>query len=223
MGKKRRSKAGKGSSYERDLCRQLSLWWTNGKRDDIFWRSSGSGARAKVRGRRGRNTYGQHGDICAIDPAGDPFIDLLTVEVKRGYSADSIAELLDKPATAVQQAVESFIQQAMESHEQAGSFSWMVILRRDKRVPVVLLPSYFVKAVQKLTSEKWKTAPLFAFLVDLTFRELVEVIKTKKGKKTSKKRVWKERRERHMIYSVTLETFLKLVTPQIVKRLVKLY
>lgn len=33
--------AKKGSSYERHICKQLSLWWTKGKRDDVVFRIKG--------------------------------------------------------------------------------------------------------------------------------------------------------------------------------------
>src|SRR5262245_2386383 len=57
--RKKYNRAAKGSKFERDLCRQLSLWWSDGKRDDVFWRASQSGGRAKFRGRRGLQTHGQ--------------------------------------------------------------------------------------------------------------------------------------------------------------------
>ena len=39
-------KAYKGSEFEREMCKCLSLWWTDSKRDDVFWRSAQSGGRA---------------------------------------------------------------------------------------------------------------------------------------------------------------------------------
>lgn len=138
---KKGSGSAKGSSYERELCTRFSLWWTNGQRDDIFWRSSGSGARAKVRGRAGANTAGQHGDIAAIDPIGKPFIDAFTVEIKRGYKGANVYDLLDKPHTAAVQLWEGFLAQAVESHIQADSMSWLLITRRDRRQAFVWMPS----------------------------------------------------------------------------------
>jgi len=29
--------AKKGPKFERKMCKKFSLWWTNNKRDDIFW------------------------------------------------------------------------------------------------------------------------------------------------------------------------------------------
>lgn len=130
----------KGSSYEREICKQLSLWWTGGAREDIFWRSSGSGARAKVRGRAGRDTAGQHGDIAATDPIGAPFIKAFTVELKRGYSEHTVQDMMDKLPGAGVQPYENFFAQTIESHQQAGSYSWLLITRRDRRSAMVWLP-----------------------------------------------------------------------------------
>ncbi len=58
----------KGSNFEREICKLLSLWWTNDKRDDIFWRTSGSGARATTRSKTKQKTFGQYGDVQATDP-----------------------------------------------------------------------------------------------------------------------------------------------------------
>lgn len=133
-------KSNKGSNYERELCKRLSLWWTADKRDDIFWRSSGSGARAKVRGRAGRNTQGQHGDMAATDPSGKAFIDAFTVEMKRGYSDSTIQDILDMPEKGGVQMYEDFFAQTIESYEQAGSKSWLLITKRTRRRDLVWMP-----------------------------------------------------------------------------------
>lgn len=130
----------KGGEFERDICRLLSKWWTDGARDDIFWRTSGSGARAHVRHRAGAGTAGQYGDIAATDPIGAPLIDVFTIELKRGYSEYTVHDLLDKTPSAGIQEWDRFFAQAIESHEQAGSLSWLMITRRDRRVPLVWLP-----------------------------------------------------------------------------------
>jgi hypothetical protein len=121
---------------------RLSRWWTQSlkePRTDIFWRTAGSGARAKTRGRKGLTTANSDGDIIAIDPVGEPFVDLVTTELKRGYSRDTIADLLDKPPKAALQTYEKWILQAEESHRQAGSYSWMIVHQRDRRLPLVLV------------------------------------------------------------------------------------
>ncbi len=138
----------KGSTYERDMCRQLSLWWTADARDDVFWRTSGSGARAKVRGRSGAATAGQHGDIGATDPIGAPLIDIFTIELKRGYSEYTFQDLIDRNPTAGVQEWERFLLQTIESQEQAGSLSWLLITRRDRRRALVWVPWWMLRTLQ---------------------------------------------------------------------------
>jgi len=68
----------KGSAFERKVCVLLSLWVTEGKRKDVFWRSAMSGGRATVHGTQVR----QAGDVCAVAPEGHSFADRYFVECK---------------------------------------------------------------------------------------------------------------------------------------------
>jgi hypothetical protein len=134
----------KGGSYEREICKRLSLWWTQDleePRDDIFWRTSQSGGRATTRSKKGKKTCNSAGDICAIDNIGQPFLDVFVLEVKRGYSKNTLMDLLDKSSSSATQIYEKWILQAEESKKQSGSLSWLIIAKRDKRVPIVILPN----------------------------------------------------------------------------------
>jgi len=55
----------KGSTWERIVCRRLSLWISDGDDEDVFWRTHGSGGRATRRGKmRGKSQLQfQQGDI----------------------------------------------------------------------------------------------------------------------------------------------------------------
>lgn len=156
MKKKQTKKKGrgshKGSNFEREVCKKLSLWWSGNERDDIFWRTSGSGARATTRSKRRKKTYGQYGDIAADDPIGEPLTKLMTIEVKRGYSNESFANLIEntehafaKPCLYFQ-----FIQQAQKESEQANTYGWMIIAKRDKRMPIVILPYHLYNLLRSV-------------------------------------------------------------------------
>lgn len=141
----------KGSEFERQVCKDLSIWWTGDiDKDDVFWRSSNSGGRATARARKGKKTYGHEGDIAATDPIGEPLLKFFTIEVKRGYTEHNFAALLDRPRQAAQQMWESWIQQATEAHERSGSFSWLIIARRDQRERIVMFPD---AVISRLDSE----------------------------------------------------------------------
>jgi len=130
----------KGSSFERLICRQLSLWWSKGKRDDIYWRTAGSGAMAKTRSKQQKSTYGQCGDIQAVDPIGQPLLDLISIELKRGYSKDNFANILDKPEKAAIQTYENFIFQAQTDQNNSGVKFWFLIVKRDRRSCMCYFP-----------------------------------------------------------------------------------
>jgi hypothetical protein len=69
---------GKGGQYERDTCRRLSLWVSDGNRDDLFWRSASSGGQHTTQG----NKESQAGDICCTHALGQPFMDMAVIECK---------------------------------------------------------------------------------------------------------------------------------------------
>lgn len=127
----------KGSNFERQICRQLSLWWSGGIRDDVFWRTSQSGGRATQRAKFGKDTYGSYGDVAAVDPVGTPLLKVFTIELKRGRSHGSPWELLDAKPTSKERPFERAINQAVLSAIRAGSKYWMLICRRDHKVAMV--------------------------------------------------------------------------------------
>lgn len=135
------SNKNKGSDFERGVCKQLSLWWTEGKRKDVFWRTSGSGARASTRIKlHGEKTFGQHGDVQASDPDGQPLIDLCTIEIKKGYSKQTIFDLMDRLPTETKQPYKLFIQQARKDNADSDSHYWMLIAKRDYKTTMVIIP-----------------------------------------------------------------------------------
>jgi hypothetical protein len=78
---------GKGSAFERKVCVLLSLWVTNGKKKDAFWRSSMSGGRATIHVKRGDKNR-QAGDITAVAPEGHQFTDVFFAECKHVRNLD---------------------------------------------------------------------------------------------------------------------------------------
>ena len=81
------SKSKKGGQFERDICKLLSLWWSSKERDDIFWRTAGSGARATTRRRKQRKaTADSSADMMATHISGKPLTKTCIFEMKRGFS-----------------------------------------------------------------------------------------------------------------------------------------
>jgi len=153
----------KGSNFERVICRALSMWWTNGQRDDVFWRTSGSGGMATNRFARGKSTFGQQGDIQAVDPIGQPVMDAICFELKVGYGKWSVMDILDVPERGAEQMFEKFLKQAYEEMRHGGR-KWMVLItKRDQRDPLVFferdLLLYMIYRLGESTAENWKPYP----------------------------------------------------------------
>ena len=72
----------KGASYERSVCRRLSLWVTEGKHDDCFWRSPASGGAATLAGKKLIKQSAHAGDIVATREEGLWLTDDWFVECK---------------------------------------------------------------------------------------------------------------------------------------------
>jgi hypothetical protein len=83
----------KGNQFERDMCRRLSIWISDGKRDDLLWRSNSSGGQFTQRAKTKGGFESQAGDIVSIDPLSKPFMDLCTVELKN-YNSLQLQGLL---------------------------------------------------------------------------------------------------------------------------------
>ena len=134
--------AGKGSGFERDVCRQLSTWWTGDPEEDVvFWRTSTSGARATSRRRAGKKTTrAHHGDLAALNDDAAVLTRLITFELKRGYKTAVVHDLLDGPPQKNPRPLEAFFLQAKEAAEGAGTPYWAVIHRRDRCLPLIYLP-----------------------------------------------------------------------------------
>jgi hypothetical protein len=72
----------KGGKFEREISVALSKWISSGEREDILWRSSMSGGRATVARKKQKELKTQAGDLSAIHPEGQPFIDTFYIECK---------------------------------------------------------------------------------------------------------------------------------------------
>ena len=73
---------GKGGAFERLICKQLSLWLSHGKREDLFWRSALSGGRSTVARKKGEYLQASAGDISAIDSLGEVLTKPFLIECK---------------------------------------------------------------------------------------------------------------------------------------------
>lgn len=134
-----KAKAPKGSPFERETLKTLSLWWSEGEEDDIFWRTPGSGARATNRSKRTITTSNAYGDLAASDERGVAFTQLCVVEMKRGYKQWSPLDSLDKKPKMKPQVLEQFWKQVVDDCEKAGGREPIMIFRRDQRDTCIII------------------------------------------------------------------------------------
>ncbi len=192
-------KSKKGGQYEREFCRKLSEWWSGGTRDDIFWRTSSSGGRATQRAKTNRKTFGQYGDIQAVDPIGAPLMRVLCVELKRGYNKHTLADAIDRSMLAAQQVWESFIEQAQRQAEHSGAAHWLLVQRRDDRQALAFFPRSFFVALNGPDGGAWADV-----------RPLISMRATLRRTSGSAK-VW--------VYAVRLSDFFRVVSPESIRKL----
>src|SRR6266403_502365 len=83
----------KGGNFERSIAKHLSLWYSQGKREDLFWRSSMSGGRATVSKIK---LSAVAGDICATAGEGAGFTDKWYIECKHVANLNLQSWLLKK-------------------------------------------------------------------------------------------------------------------------------
>lgn len=192
--------AGKGSAFEREICKQLSLWWTEGERDDVFWRTSQSGGRATVRKRKGKRTSGHYGDIMATGSTGRSLMRYTTIEVKRGYNRFTMLDVLDRSEGAAQQLFEKWMAQAIDAAIDARSMTWWVIARRDRRETMLYVPAEGTPATMRHLP-----AP---FVKSCFYPELAGGHRNKRL---------------HTVYGMQFERFLDAIDPAHIREAVRLH
>jgi hypothetical protein len=132
---KGRRKTNKGSPFEREIARKLSLWLSSGVAEDWFWRTAASGGRATNRAKQGKNTANGCGDICGQTKEAQDLLNDFVIEAKRGYNTATVSDLLDIEGGGV---MGKFIDQARRSASLAGARHWAVIHKRDRRETLVI-------------------------------------------------------------------------------------
>jgi len=138
----------KGSTNERSKCKDWSLWWSQDfdpPRDDIFYRTHGSGGRARVRSKMGKTTPGSYGDMMMTDSIGEPLIKACTFEFKKGYNDLSLLLCID--GKGKKQKFKGFLDQVCNDANDAGNEP-VLIIHRDYRKPVICIRKTFFNDIE---------------------------------------------------------------------------
>jgi len=83
---KRGGGKGKGNQWERDFCRDLSNWWTEGKDPDAFWRADME--------KKGLEARMKCGDVVATSDAGKELTRTCGIELKAYKDIELITNLI---------------------------------------------------------------------------------------------------------------------------------
>lgn len=158
----------KGNQFERDFCKRLSLWWSNGESDSVFWRTSNSGGRATVRSSKGQRTENQYDDVCAVEESGRDFMRLFTIELKRGYNRHSLQDLIDSPDPS-KTVYGKWIAKVIDSQRKKGAEFWMLAIKRDRR-EIIVISNFLVLDSHHLD---WfnKTLNIYVYNLDCLLRD----------------------------------------------------
>ena len=143
----------KGGAFERRMAKRLSLWWTGGERDDVIWRTQLSGGRATVRGRKGKTSEGQYGDLTYTDPIAKPLFDLCVIECKHGYGKWSVLDLIDNPDNAKYTILEGWIERLREIVVAADAVYGIILAQRTRRLPVAVVDLDLILELERLHTE----------------------------------------------------------------------
>lgn len=134
--KRPRSKGGKGkrkgSSFEREVCNDLSRLILPNSDETVFWRTAMSGGRATSRFKKGKKDARQIGDITSVHPAGDWFIALFMVECKSYKDLGIVRGLLEN-----QGALAAFWHEAVELAKKHDKEP--ILIARSKRQGTIVL------------------------------------------------------------------------------------
>lgn len=142
--KTRLNSARKGGAWERSCSTTLSIWISSSDpskpvRDDLVWRSAGSGSRATNGKKIGKSRTSQAGDLTATDIQASLFFSKFFVECKAYRSLHLEGLFWDVTDKTLTTCVDVPIVQSKEN-KKWPFFLW----RQNKRFPLLCLSSKFV-------------------------------------------------------------------------------
>lgn len=145
----------KGSGWEREIGRILSMWWTAGERKDVLYRRDVGGHFAF---KYNLGKKGLSGDIMAIDPIAVLFQDAVSVEAKF-YKAE--ASILFEAVLGKRTQVLQWWQQCEGDAISEEKVPWLIV-KFNHRIPFIMMPNeFYMQTVEKLGMPKGVRTILF--------------------------------------------------------------
>lgn len=124
----------KGSSWEREVGKLLSLWLTRGARPDIFSRNVLSGGSFTNASRKGELSSRMPGDLMAAHPLAFAFMSRYAIECKHLASLGLEQFLFDDKGTSELSKIISFA----DGQARACALDYMIVAKQNRREPFVI-------------------------------------------------------------------------------------
>lgn len=160
----------KGNKFESDIAKQLSLWISNNERDDLLFKTSGSGSRATHRMKNNQCTANSCGDLGYLDAVAEPYMKDYLFELKSGYTQKSkivkdkksgklvirktgrhfsLADLLDGWSRGAKPLLVEWLDKAKKEAEQHDKKNFVIIYSRDYKDSCIVFQKDNFKEIEK--------------------------------------------------------------------------
>lgn len=159
----------KGGSFERGIAVALSKWLSYEKREDLLWRSSMSGGRATIARKRGKELQTQAGDLSAIHPSGQPFLNKFYLELKN-YRDLQFTSILTNTGHLVK------FWQSTSSEACNYKRSPMLIVKQNRMPTVIFMQGLGIKMLGLSTSQCIIVAPRLG-MYGILFEDFIKLAK----------------------------------------------
>lgn len=124
----------KGSSWEREVGKLLSLWLTHGARPDIFSRNVLSGGAFTNASSKGELSSRMPGDLMAAHPLAFTFMSKYAIECKHLASLGLEQFLFDDKNSSELSKIISFA----DGQARAVQLDYMIVAKQNRREPFVI-------------------------------------------------------------------------------------
>lgn len=118
----------KGSEFEREICKLLTVWVSGKVKPYIFWRSPSSGALATI-----ASALDASGDIIALRPEGKFLTDRFSLELKNGYPDAQFEKHFKDTKNNI---IEDFWKQCLRDAKKSNKWG-MLIFKKKGCQPIV--------------------------------------------------------------------------------------
>ena len=118
----------KGSGFEREIAKTLSIWVNGTPKPYVFWRSPSSGALATI-----AESMDASGDLIALRPEGKFLTDRFSIELKTGYEDVDLLKIFKSNKN---NTLESFWNQCIRDAKKSNKYGMLIFRKKGYNVIV---------------------------------------------------------------------------------------